>query len=34
MQLELNTYVVYYTQKKPLNVAALMWRENDKKPGI
>lgn len=27
-------YGVYYTQKKPLNAAALVWRENKKKPGI
>ena len=27
-------YGVYYTQKKPLNAAALKWREKIKKPGI
>ncbi len=27
-------YGMYYTQKKPLNTAALAWRENEKKPGI
>ena len=27
-------YGVYYTQKKPLNAAALAWREKNKKPGI
>ena len=27
-------YGVYYTQKKPLNAAALKWREKNKKPGI
>ena len=27
-------YGVYYTQKKPLNAAALEWRQANKKPGI
>ena len=27
-------YGVYYKQKKPLNAAALEWREKNKKPGI
>ena len=27
-------YGVYYTQKKPLNAAALAWREQNKTPGI
>ena len=27
-------YGVYYTQKKPLNAAALAWRKENKKPGI
>jgi hypothetical protein len=27
-------YGVYYTQKKPLNAAALEWRKQNKKPGI
>jgi hypothetical protein len=27
-------YGVYYTQKKPLNAAALEWRQKIKKPGI
>lgn len=27
-------YGVYYTQKKPLNVAVLAWREENKTPGI
>ena len=27
-------YGVYYTQKKPLNAAALEWRRENKKPGI
>lgn len=27
-------YGVYYTQKKPLNAAALEWRRSNKKPGI
>jgi hypothetical protein len=29
-----NEYGVYYTQKKPLTAAALVWREQNKKPGI
>ena len=27
-------YGVYYTQKKPLNAAALEWRQENKEPGI